>query len=317
MHNVFSTVRLPEPVIKQLGRSCDVACRQGSGKMPAEEFTAIAPSVEGLISPSDQPVPREFLKSAPSLRVVSNIGVGYDNVDLAVASERGIKVTNTPGVLSAAVAELTIGMMITLTRRLPESAAMVRDGRWGTPGAFAPLGTDLKGKTLGIIGLGRIGREVATRAAAFGMEVAFYDARADVSGGAWRRVASLADLLHEADVVTVHTDLNETSRHLIGAGQLSLMKPSAYLINTARGGVVDQAALCEALRGGRIAGAALDVLEQEPPDPADPILQLPNVYLLPHIGSATRETRAAMMDLAIENLLACLDGRPCECTVNA
>jgi phosphoglycerate dehydrogenase-like enzyme len=132
---------------------------------------------------------------------------------------------------------------------------------------------------LGIVGLGRIGREVATRAAALGMEVAFYDARAGVAGGAWRRVASLADLLREADVVTIHTDLNETSRHLIGAEQLSQMKPSAYLINTARGGVVDQAALCEALRGGRIAGAALDVLEREPPDPGDPILQLPNVYL--------------------------------------
>jgi glyoxylate reductase len=317
MHSVYSTVRLPGLVLERLGRTCDVTCREGGGKMPPEEFASIPPAVEGLISPSDQPVPREFLQSAPSLRVVSNIGVGYDNVDLAVAAERGIKVTNTPGVLSAAVAELTIGMMITLTRRLQESAAIVRDGRWGAPGVFAPLGTDLKGKTLGIVGFGRIGREVATRAAAFGMEVVFFDARPDVGGGAYRRAASLADLLREADVVTVHTDLNETSRHLIGADQLQSMKPSAHLINTARGGVLDQAALYEALRAGRIAGAALDVLEREPPDPTDPILQLPNVYVLPHIGSATRETRAAMLDLAIENLLACLDGRPCDNTVTS
>ncbi len=305
-------MRVAAPHLEALSVTCDVTCFEGAGRMTAAELVSSAAGVDGLLSPANQPIPTELLRTAARLRVISNFGVGYDNVDLAVAAECGILVTNTPGVLSAAVAELTLGLMISLARGLRQAEQVVREGRWGAPGAL-PLGTDLRGKALGIAGYGRIGREVAGRAGAFGMHVIFFDARPGTSAAAGHRsVDSLAQLLAEADFVTLHTDLNAGSRHLIGADELGLMKHTAYLINTSRGAIVDQGALYEALKGGRIAGAALDVLEREPPDPADPLLQLPNVVVLPHIGSATVETRRAMMELAIENLLACLEGRPCE-----
>ena len=239
--------------------------------------------------------------------------MGVDHIDLGAAAARGIPVAHTPGVLTDAVAELTFGLLLMLARRLPEAVAAVHQGRWQD----APLGTDVKGKTLLVVGLGRIGRAVADRALAFGMTVLFHDARDDLAAPPGvARVASLEEGLPRADVVTLHVDFNPSARHLIGASQLELLKPTALLINTSRGAVVDQEALSRALTTGRLAGAGLDVLQVEPPDPDDPILALPNVIVLPHIGSATRETRHAMIELAIANLLACLNHQKCEFIVN-
>jgi glyoxylate reductase len=265
---------------------------------------------EGVLASTALAFSRETFASAPRLRALSIIGVGYDHVDLAAAKSCGVVVAHTPGVLSDAVAELTIGMMIALARRFAENERALRSG--SRP---APLGAGLSGKTLAVIGCGRIGREVIARGRSMKMRVLGVDGPTIAEQAGAEPASSLQHAMREADVVTVHVDLNPGTRHLIGAPELSLMKPSAFLINTSRGPVVDQQAVADALVNGRLAGAALDVLETEPADPNDPILSAPNVLLLPHIGSATVETRAAMLQLAIENLRACLLGEPCRCLV--
>ena len=221
-----------------------------------------------------------------------------------------ITVTHTP-VLSDAVADLTLALILMTARRLGEAVDIVANGGWDD----ALLGADLRSKTLLIVGFGRIGREVAQRALGFKMHVCAYDARAEVPEVAGvERVATLVDGLARADVVSLHVDLNPTTRHLIDAAAFAVMKPTAFLINTSRGGVVDQAALTSALAEHRIGGAGLDVLEIEPPDAGEPLLAMPNVVVLPHIGSATVETRRAMLDCAVDNLVACLRGEKCENT---
>jgi lactate dehydrogenase-like 2-hydroxyacid dehydrogenase len=258
----------------------------------------------------------DVIAAAPQLRVISNFGVGFDNVDLAAATARGIIVCNTPGVLTNAVADLTMALVLSLARRLPEAERFVREGRW-LPGARMDLGSDVEGKLLGVIGLGRIGQAVAARAQAFGIRVCFHDVlREPPAGAAYCVYNELDDLLREADYISLHVNLSDVTRHLIGERELGLMKPASYLINTSRGQVVDQAALTKALEGGQIGGAALDVFEREPLRLDDPLLSLPNVIVLPHIGSGTRETRAAMLDLAIDNLLAALRGDRPACVVN-
>ena len=289
---------------------------EGRGLPSKAELIAGVQDAEGLLGSAQLPVDAGVLGAAPSLRVVSNFGVGFDNVDVVEASRRGILVCNTPGVLSDAVADLTIGLMVSLARRLPESEQFVREGKW-KPGATMGLGIDVSGKTLGIIGLGRIGIAVAKRAQAFGMSIRFHDQfQAAPSEVSFCTYKALDDLLRESDFVSVHVNLVSETRALIGADQLALMKPSAYLINTSRGPTIDQAALVEALKEGKIAGAALDVLEREPPEANEPILSLPNVLLLPHIGSATVETRQAMRDLSIDNLLLALRGERPKAVVN-
>ena len=258
-----------------------------------------------------------FLDAAPNLRVVATASVGYDRIDVAAATARGVAVCNTPGVLTAAVADLTIALIIALARRLPEYASFVRSGAWGRGDPLPELAHDITGKTLGVLGFGRIGREVARRAQLLGMQPIWYDvfdqAPPDAPQAPYR---PLDELLAASDFVTIHMDLNDSSRHLIGGRELGLMRPSAYLVNTARGGVVDQSALTAALQQGRLAGAGLDVLEQEPPDPEEPILTLPNVIVLPHMGTATHETRKAMRGLAVDNVLAVLAGRRPPAIVN-
>ncbi|MBI2913505.1 MAG: D-glycerate dehydrogenase [Chloroflexi bacterium] len=314
---VYVAARLPEHFLAPLLERCQVTAYEGRGQVPRQELASQAREVEGLLAPSSLAIDTGVLEAAQRLRILSNIGVGYDNVDLEQATRKGVLVTNTPGILSDAVAELTMGLLLQLSRRLPEAEQVVREGRWDASGAVAPFGTDLRGKTLAVIGLGRIGREVARRALAFDMRVIYHDARADVpSPPGVGRAADLEDALRQADFLTLHTNLTPGSAHLIGARELALMKPAAYLINTSRGAIVDQAALFEALKTGRIAGAALDVLEQEPPAPDEPLLSLANVIITPHIGTATRETRSAMIELAVRNLLACLAGEPCENIVN-
>ncbi|MBI5948286.1 MAG: D-glycerate dehydrogenase [Chloroflexi bacterium] len=282
---------------------------------PREAILALLADAEGLLCSNLLPIDAALMDAAPRLRVVSNFGVGYNNVDLEEATRRGIAICNTPGVLTEAVADLTLGLILSLSRRLVENADFVRTGNWGkTPPP--PLGFDLGGRTLGIVGFGRIGRAVAKRALAFGMQVLYHDVDTWPEPGVAAEPRSLEDLLRESDVVSLHVNLTPETHHLIGASQLSLMKPGAYLVNTSRGPVVDQAALLDALRFGRIAGAGLDVLEVEPPAADEPLLALPNVVVFPHVGSATAETRAAMMELAVGNLVAVLGGQPPPACVN-
>ena len=287
---------------------------QGNAHSPGlMEALAVA---DGLLCANLLPISAAVLDASPNLRVVSNYGVGFDNVDVPAATARGVLVCNTPGVLSEAVADLTLAVILAFSRRIFENAAYVRDGRWGKEPP-PTWGFDLGGKTLGVIGLGRIGTAVAVRARAFGMNVQFYDVF-DTANPAvdFCSYCSLQELLRTSDVVSVHTNLAPETFHLLSTAEFEAMKPTALLVNTSRGAVVDQAALGNALRSGQIAGAALDVLEREPPDPGEPLLQLPNVLILPHVGSATFETRAAMLDLAVRNLLAALAGEPPPACVN-
>jgi len=313
---VFVALRLAPDAFARVEDACAVTRFDGRGIPTKQDLLSSLADAEGLLGSAITPIDADVIASAPRLRVISNFGVGFDNVDLAVATERGILVCNTPGVLSDAVADLTLGLIISLARRLPEAERFVREGNWGT-GRMVDLGVDLKSKTLGIIGLGRIGRAVAKRAQAFDMETVFHDQFRDPPPDAsFCRYRELVGLLRESDFVTLHVNLSAETRHLIDARALSLMKPQAYLINTSRGPVIDQPALVAALQAGRIAGAALDVFEREPLPADDPLGSLPNVIALPHIGSATRETRAAMLNLAIDNLLAALRGEVPACVVN-
>ena len=313
---VYVALRLESDARARIETACDATFFEGKGTPSRKELMAALANVKGVIGSNQLPMDAEVLASGPKLRVVSNFGVGFDNVDLKAATAAGVVVCNTPGVLTDAVADLTLGLIVALARRLPEAERFVREGGWGTRPGVA-LGTDVKGKTLGIIGLGRIGIAVAGRALAFGMSITFHDTFTDSPAEAsFCRYRKLDDLLAEADFVSLHVDLRSETHHLIGEREFGLMKPTAHLINTSRGPVVDQAALVAALQGGELAGAALDVLEEEPPSSDDPVLALPNVILLPHIGSATVETRQAMRDLAIDNLLAALRGERPKAVVN-
>jgi len=253
-------------------------------------------------------IDEEFLDDAPKLKVVARFGVGYDNVDVEACTKRGIYVTHTPGVLSNAVAELTMGLMLCLSRRLLEADRYVRT-EWAKSHYF-PLAIDLEGKVLGIIGLGRIGYAVARRAKAFEMRIVYYDLirKEDVERELEIRFMELDDLLKISDFVTVHVPLTSSTERLIGERELKLMKKDAYLINTSRGRVIDENALYRALKEGWIAGAGLDVFVREPLPSDSPLLELKNVVLTPHIGSATIETRRKMAQMDVENVRKVLQG---------
>lgn len=298
MAHVFVTRRLPGDALDRLAAVHDVDVWEGELPPPRAELLARVAGADGLLCLLTDRVDAELLAAAPRLRAVANYAVGTDNVDLAATAARGIPVGNTPDVLTEATADLTFALLLAAARRLLPAARAARDGSWRTWDASGHLGADVHGATLGIVGHGRIGRAVARRASGFDMDVLM------------TRATPLDDLLTRADFVSLHVPLTEATRHLIGARELALMQPSAILVNTARGAVVDQAALVGALRDGTIAGAALDVTDPEPPDPGDPLLAAPNLLLVPHIGSATHTARGRMADLAVDNLLAALDGRP-------
>lgn len=306
-------IQLPPAVQASLADVCEL--RFLGPTASNDEIRAALCDAEGLLCSALFPLPAELLAAAPRLRVVANFGVGFNNVDLAEATRRRIAICNTPEVLSGAVADLTMALILGASRKVIENNDYVRRGEWSARQPAPPLGFDLAGKTLGIVGFGRIGREVAVRARAFGMSVAYFDVAAEVGDEwSWCQRHALHDLLAESDIVSVHVNLTPLSHHLIGAIELGLMKATAWLLNTSRGPAVDQEALVSVLKTGQIAGAALDVLETEPPDANDPILSLPNVIVLPHVGSATVETRAAMLDLAVRNLRAVLtEERPPAC----
>ncbi len=265
----------------------------------------------GLLPLLTRPVGPDEMDRLPRLRVVANMAVGYDNIDVAAARERGIEVTNTPDVLTGATAELTWALILASARRVGEGDRLVRAGEWAGWEPTLLMGMGLDGKVLGIVGAGRIGREVGRRAGAFGMRVAYWgrtrreDWESEV-GAEW--VPELEELAEAADVLTVHVASTGATHHLIDGTILDRMKPGGILVNSARGDVVDEPALIEALESGRIR-AGLDVFEDEPRVP-ERLRELPNVVLLPHIGSATEETRQAMFDLAWENLVRCVRGDP-------
>jgi glyoxylate reductase len=264
-----------------------------------QELLARAPELDGLLSLLTDPVDAELIGAAPRLRAISNYAVGVDNVDLEAAAERGIPVGNTPDVLTDTTADLAVALMLGISRHLVEGDAYVRRGEWRTWETGLLLGHDLHGATVGIVGFGRIGRAVARRLEGFGCEI-LHTSR---SGG-----VPLDELLDRSDFVSVHPPLTPETRGLIDDDALARMKPTAYLVNTARGPIVDSEALGRALHAGRIAGAALDVTDPEPLPGGHPLLEAPNLLVLPHLGSATEATRARMADMAVDNLLAGLAG---------
>jgi glyoxylate reductase len=276
-----------------------------------ERLAATIPGKDALICQLTDRVSAEVIDAGDALKVVANVAVGYDNIDLHAARARGVVVTNTPDVLTEAVAEFTWGLILAAARRIPEGDRLVRTGTWRGWALDFMLGTELRGKQLGIIGFGRIGRAVAARAPAFGMSVARLK-RGQPPFSADEKVAvpvSLDQLLLTSDVISIHAPLTPDTTHLINRRALARMKRSAILVNTARGPIVDEEALAWALGERLIAGAALDVYEREPAV-LDALKTMENVVLAPHLGSATRETRTAMADLAVSNTLAVLGGKP-------
>jgi lactate dehydrogenase-like 2-hydroxyacid dehydrogenase len=259
---------------------------------------AAVTDAEGLLCMLADRVDRELLDAAPRLRAVANYAVGSDNIDLVATSARGIAVGVTPDALTDATADLAFALLLAAARQLPEMIAAVTAGQWSTWEPTRWLGSDVHGATLGIVGFGRIGRAVARRAEGFDMTVLA------------TRETPLEALLARSDFVTLHCPLTAETHHLIDARALALMKPTAILVNTARGPIVDQLALGAALRAGAIGGAALDVTDPEPMPPDDPLVGAPNLIVVPHIGSATHTARARMTELAVNNLLAALAGRP-------
>lgn len=285
-----------------LEAECDVEVYEGAGPISHGELVAAVAGKQALLSMVTDNVDAEVIAAGSELKVIANVAVGYNNIDVAAARARGIVVTNTPGVLTDATADLTWALILGITRRIGEGERLVRSGRW-TGWAFDQLlGTSLQGKQLGIVGYGRIGQAVAARAAAFGMTVAYASRSAP-------NAMPLDRLLSTSDVLSLHVPLTPDTRHLIDQAALARMKRTAYLINTSRGPVVDEKALAWALRSRLIAGAALDVYEHEPQIEPE-LLTLDNVLLAPHLGSATTETRTAMADLAARNALAVLAGKP-------
>jgi phosphoglycerate dehydrogenase-like enzyme len=308
-------VSIEEDLQAQIHAACEVT--QVDPRVSRAELLEAVRHAEGILLTPRVKADAEFFDAAPKLRVISTTSVGYDPFDIPEATRRGVVVCNTPGVLSAAVANLTMSMIFALALKLFEYEPYVRSGGWARRETPPGLGMDIQGKTLGVIGFGRIGQEVTRRMQALGMRTLWHDIFAEPHPSAPKsEYRPLEALLAESDFVSLHTNLDASSRHLIGAPQLASMKPTAFLINTARGPLVDQRALTHALQTGQIAGAALDVLESEPPAPDDPIVRLPNIICFPHIGTATVETRRAMRELAVRNLLAVLAGERPPAPVN-
>lgn len=307
--SVFVAGKLLPETMKTLEK-WDVKAYTGEGNITEDELLKNTAEVDAIICPLSSPITAKVLESAKNLKIVANIGAGFDNIDVKKAQELGIAVTNTPDVSTEATAELTLGLILDVARRISEGDRLCRE----TPEQFkgwAPtffLGTELSGKTLGIIGLGRIGQAVAKRANAFGMKIIYSGHNPKEAANEWNaEFVSQEELLKRSDVVTIHAAYNPSLKHLLNETTLKTMKSSAFLINAARGPVVEEAALIHALKTGVIAGAALDVFEFEPKIGAE-LGKLDNVVLTPHIGNATVETRTEMGQIAIANVEAVLAG---------
>ena len=307
---VLITRQIPEPGPTLVGAAAEsVDARPEDRSLSPEELRGAVPGHDAILCLLTDSIDASVLAAAQGCRVVANMAVGYNNIDVPEATRRGILVTNTPGVLTDCTADLTWALILGVARRMAEGDREMRAGRFPGWGPLYMLGGDVAGATLGLIGPGRIAAAVARRAVGFGMTILYHGRRAspeiDAFGG---RLVPLDALLAESDFVSLHVPLLPETRHMIDARALSAMKPTAFLVNTSRGPVVDEGALVEALRAGRIAGAGLDVYEDEP-RMAEGLAELPNTLLLPHLGSATIATRAAMSRIAAENVVAVLHGR--------
>jgi glyoxylate reductase len=307
---VFATHSLFEAAREILQKSCEVEYWAKSARPPREEVLRRVRDKEGLVCLLTEKVNEELLSEAPKLRIASNVAVGFDNIDVAACTKRGVAATNTPGVLDETTADFAWTLLMAVARRLSEGEALARSGKWKNWDLDQLVGTDVWGKTLGLVGFGRIGRAVARRASGFQMKVIYTDAvRAaeDVEKELKAEFREMNALLGESDFISVHVPLLPETRRLFDAPKFKRMKPTAFLINTSRGPVVDEAALVAALEGGIIGGAGLDVYENEPL--IHPGLKRANVVLAPHIASASLETRTKMACIAAENVAALFAGQ--------
>jgi glyoxylate reductase len=315
---VYVTRLIPPDGLDRVRAVCETTVWEAELPPPREVILREARDADGLLSLLTDRVDAELLDLCPRLRVVSNYAVGFDNIDIPAATARGIPVGNTPGVLTETTADFAFTLLLAAARRVVEGVDYVRAGRWQTWGPLLLTGPDVHGATLGLVGLGRIGAEIAKRARGFDMRVLYTDVvrREDLEASLGLRYATLDEVLREADFISLHTPLMPETHHLIGMAQLRAMKPTAILINTSRGPIVDCDALAEALRAGDIGGAALDVTEPEPLPADHPLVTLPNCIIVPHIASASHATRAAMARIAAENLIAGLNGQPLTASPN-
>lgn len=308
---IYITRKLPASVLEILGERFHVDMWEKEEEaVPRDVLLEKVKDTQGLLCMLTETIDEEVMKAAPNLKVISNMAVGYNNIDVEAATQRGITVTNTPGVLTETTADLTFALLMATARRLMEASDYLRDGKWETWSPMQLTGMDIHGATLGIIGFGRIGQAVARRAAGFGMNILYYNRsqKPDAEKETGARFSEFKDVLKESDFIIVLLPYSKEVHHLISAKELSLMKKTAVLINTARGGIVDEGALYDALTNGNLWAAGLDVFEKEPVDPGNPLLTLPNVVTLPHIGSASIATRMKMAGLAVENLQNVLVG---------
>jgi glyoxylate reductase len=312
---VLMTHRLPKDWISSLEHQCTLKIGPVDATELDPSLIELLPQAEGLFTLLTIPVSENLLRAAPKLRVVSNMAVGVDNIDIAACTKRKIPVGNTPGVLTESTADLTMAIMLAITRNIPQASLDAREGHWKTWSPAGWLGTELNGTTLGIIGMGKIGKAVARRATGFGMIILFSDPNNVSMEGAIQ--VPLEQLLRRSDIVTLHAPLTHETRGLINKSRLSLMKPNTILVNAARGPLVDTSALLDALQQHTIAAAALDVTDPEPLPPDHPLFRLSNCLIVPHIGSATQQTRRKMAELACENLLAGLRGERLPHCVNS
>ena len=317
---VYITRMLPPPALDILREYCEVEANPREEPPSKNELISRLKDKHALLCLLTDKIDAEIMDAAPNIRVISTYSVGYDHIDVEEATKRGIYVTNTPGVLTDAVADFTLALMLAIARRVAEADSYVKSGGWRV--AWSPtlfLGYSVYGRTLGIVGLGRIGIAVAERARGFNMQVIYYDVQRpplEVERRLNAEYKPLEELLRESDFVTLHVPLTRETYHLIGERELRLMKKTAFLINTSRGPVVDTRALAKALEDGWIAGAALDVFEKEPIEKHNPLLKLPNVVLTPHIASATVEARSKMAEIAALNIISVLKGERPQYLVN-
>lgn len=306
--SVVITAGIPDVALRLLSRRYEVVMHPTEPARSEDEMITLLAEADGAITLLTDPLTRRVLASNPHLRVVGNYAVGVNNIDLQAAADLGITITHTPGVLTDATADLTMTLLLAISRRVVEGDRLVRAGGFRMWDPLLLLGASLQGKRLGIIGMGRIGSAVAKRAEGFGMEIVHYSRSGSPRQSDWKMV-DLETLLETSDFISLHTPLTPQTRHLIDGAALARMKPEAFIINTARGPIIDEAALADALESGRIAGAALDVYEEEPA--VEPrLLALHNVVLLPHLGSATTEARTEMARTVAEDVSAVLEGLP-------
>ncbi len=311
---VFVSRIIPDEGLELIRAACDMDLWEDDLPPPRDELLRRVAGVDGALTLLTDRVDDELLDAAgPQLKVVSNYAVGFDNIDVGACARRGIPVGNTPGVLTETTADLAWALLMAAARRVPEGDRYVHEGRWKTWGPLLLLGPDVHGATIGIVGFGRIGQAVARRAAGFGMRILYHDVQPlpdDVTGPLGATYLPLEELLAQSDFVSLHVNLSPLTRHLINTETLSWMKPTAVLVNTSRGPVVDQVALANALRSGGIFAAALDVTDPEPIPMDDPLVNLDNCLLVPHIASASRATRSKMAEMAAANLIAGVRGEP-------